>query len=144
MNKKNEFDEGKDLKDATPAEVFLFAMQGFIYMGELLLAENKDSKAQFYIEPANEMVLKLSSMLEFEPEHEHYSYESLLHCLYDIREEERKFAVKMVLEFMQGIETTMTKNPILASQRPNVLRNYEIIAKMVEELNKRSINYKKD
>ena len=64
----------------------------------------------------------------------------MLHCLNSIREEERTFAVKMVLEFMQGIETTMTKNPILASQRPNVLRNYEIIAKMVDELDKRSRN----
>ena len=26
----SKFDEGKDLKDAAPAEVFLFAMQGFI------------------------------------------------------------------------------------------------------------------
>lgn len=136
----SEFDEGKDLKDAAPAEVFLFAMQGFIYMAELLLSENPNSKAQYYIQPGKDMLLKLSSMLELDPDYEKYSYESLLHCLNSIREEERTFAVKMVLEFMQGIETTMTKNPILASQRPNVLRNYEIIAKMVEELDKRSRN----
>ena len=33
----SKYDESKDLKDALPGEVFLFAMQGFIHMGELFL-----------------------------------------------------------------------------------------------------------
>ena len=132
------FDEGKELKDALPGEVFLFAMQGFINMGELLLTENPNSKAQYYVEPGKEMLLKLSSMFELDPDYEPYSNECIVHSLSILREEERKFAVKMVLEFVQGIELTMTKNPILASQRPNVLRNYEIISKMIEEVNELS------
>ena len=133
-----EFDEGKELKDALPGEVFLFAMQGFIHMGELLLSENPNSKAQYYVEPGRQMLLKLSTMFELEPDFEPYSNEAVVHTLYTLREEERNFAVKMVLEFVQGIELTMTKNPILANQRPNVLRNYEIISKMIEETNELS------
>ena len=138
----NQFDEGKELKDALPGEVFLFAMQGFINMGELLLTENPNSKAQYYVEPGKEMLLKLSSMFELDPDYEPYSNECIVHSLSILREEERKFAVKMVLEFVQGIELTMTKNPILASQRPNVLRNYEIITKMIEEVNDLSKHWK--
>lgn len=137
------FDEGKELKDALPEEVFLFAMQGFINMGELLLTENPNSKAQYYVEPGKEMLLKLSTMFELDPDYEPYSNECIVHSLSIIREEERKFAVKMVLEFVQGIELTMTKNrPILASQRPNVLRNYEIITQMIEEVNELSKHWK--
>ena len=134
----SKYDESKDLKDALPGEVFLFAMQGFIHMGELLLEENPNSKAQYYVEPGKDMLLKLSSMFELDPEYEPYSNESIVHCLYMLRDEERNFAVKMVLEFVQGIEMTMTKNPILASQRPNVIRNYEIITRMVDEVNELS------
>ena len=137
---ENEFDESKDLSEAKPGEVFLFAMQGFVGMGEILLDQNPNSKAQFYIQPGKDMILKLSTMFELDPDFEPYSYESLIHCLMDIRKEERDFAIKMVLEFMQGIEVTMTKNPILAGQRPGVLRNYEIIAKMVEEIDRRTSN----
>lgn len=137
------FDEGKELKDALPGEVFLFAMQGFINMGELLLTENPNSKAQYYVEPGKEMLLKLSTMFELDPDYEPYSNECIVHSLSIIREEERKFAVKMVLEFVQGIELTMIKNrPILASQRPNVLRNYEIITQMIEEVNELSKHWK--
>ena len=132
------FDEGKELKDALPGEVFLFAMQGFINMGELLLTENPNSKAQYYVEPGKEMLLKLSTMFELDPDYEPYSNECIVHSLSILREEERKFAVKMVLEFVQGIELTMTKNPILASQRPNVLRNYELITRMIEDVNELS------
>ena len=135
---EKEFDEGKELKDALPGEVFLFAMQGFIHMGELLLSENPNSKAQYYVEPAKEMLLKLSSMFELDPEYEPYSNESIVHCLYTLREEERNFAVKMVLEFVKGIEMTMTNNPFLASQRPNAVRNYEIITRMINEVNELS------
>lgn len=138
----NQFDEGKELKDALPGEVFLFAMQGFINMGELLLTENPNSKAQYYVEPGKEMLLKLSSMFELDPDYEPYSNECIVHSLSILREEERKFAVKMVLEFVQGIELTMTKNPILASQRPNVLRNYEIITRMIEDVNELSKHWK--
>ena len=134
----SKYDEGKDLKDALPGEVFLFAMQGFIHMGELLLEENPNSKAQYYVEPGKDMLLKLSSMFELDPEYEPYSNESIVHCLYMLRDEERNFAVKMVLEFVQGIEMTMTKNPILASQRPNAISNYEIITRMVDEVNELS------
>ena len=126
------------MKDALPGEVFLFAMQGFIHMGELLLEENPNSKAQYYVEPGKDMLLKLSSMFELDPEYEPYSNESIVHCLYMLRDEERNFAVKMVLEFVQGIEMIMTKNPILASQRPNAIRNYEIITRMVDEVNELS------
>ena len=133
-----EFDEGKNLKDCLPGEVFLFAMQGFIHMGELLLSENPNSKAQYYVEPAKDRLLKLSSMFELDPEYETYSNKSIVHCLYLLREEERNFAVKMVLEFVQGIEMTMTKNPFLASQRPNAVRNYEIITRMINEVNELS------
>ena len=59
-----------------------------------------------------------------------------------LREEERNFAVKMVLEFVQGIEMTMTKNPFLASQRPNAVRNYEIITRMINEVNELSKHWK--
>lgn len=121
------FDEGKELKDALPGEVFLFA-----------ITENPNSKAQYYVEPGKEMLLKLSSMFELDPDYEPYTNECIVHSLSILREEERKFAVKMVLEFVQGIELTMTKNPILASQRPNVLRNYEIITNMIEEVNELS------
>ena len=138
----NQFDEGKELKDALLGEVFLFAMQGFINMGELLLTENPNSKAQYYVEPGKEMLLKLSSMFELDPDYEPYSNECIVHSLSILREEERKFAVKMVLEFVQGIELTMTKNPILASQRPNVLRNYEIITRMIEDVNELSKHWK--
>ena len=134
----SKYDESKDLKDALPGEVFLFAMQGFIHMGELFLEENPNSKAQYYVEPGKNMLLKLSSMFELDPEYEPYSNESIVHCLYMLRDEERNFAVKMVLEFVQGIEMTMTKNPILASQRPNAIRNYEIITRMVDEVNELS------
>ena len=134
----SKYDESKDLKDALPGEVFLFAMQGFIHMGELFLQENPNSKAQYYVEPGKDMLLKLSSMFELDPEYEPYSNESIVHCLYMLRDEERNFAVKMVLEFVQGIEMTMTKNPILASQRPNAIRNYEIITRMVDEVNELS------
>lgn len=134
----SKYDESKDLKDALPGEVFLFAMQGFIHMGELFLEENPNSKAQYYVEPGKDMLLKLSSMFELDPEYEPYSNESIVHCLYMLRDEERNFAVKMVLEFVQGIEMTMTKNPILASQRPNAIRNYEIITRMVDEVNELS------
>ena len=133
-----EFDEVKNLKDCLSGEGFLFAMQGFIHMGELLLSENPNSKAQYYVEPAKEMLLKLSSMFELDPEYEPYSNESIVHCLYTLREEERNFAVKMVLEFVKGIEMTMTKNPFLASQRPNAGRNYEIITRMINEVNELS------
>ena len=44
--KSEKFDEGKDLSEALPGEIFLFAMQGFVAMGELLLSENPNSKAQ--------------------------------------------------------------------------------------------------
>ena len=138
----NQFDEGKELKDALLGEVFLFAMQGFINMGELLLTENPNSKAQYYVEPGKEMLLKLSTMFELDPDYEPYSNECIVHSLSILREEERKFAVKMVLEFVQGIELTMTKNPILASQRPNVLRNYEIITRMIEDVNELSKHWK--
>lgn len=134
----SKYDGSKDLKDALPGEVFLFAMQGFIHMGELFLEENPNSKAQYYVEPGKDMLLKLSSMFELDPEYEPYSNESIVHCLYMLRDEERNFAVKMVLEFVQGIEMTMTKNPILASQRPNAIRNYEIITRMVDEVNELS------
>ena len=135
---EKEFDEGKELKDALPGEVFLFAMQGFIHMGDLLLSENLNSKAQYYVEPAKDMLIKLSSMFELDPEYEPYSNGSIVHCLYTLREEERNFAVKMVLEFVKGIEMTMTKNPFLASQRPNAVRNYEIITRMINEVNELS------
>ena len=138
----NQFDEGKELKDALLGEEFLFAMQDFINMGELLLTENPNSKAQYYVEPGKEMLLKLSSMFELDPDYEPYSNECIVHSLSILREEERKFAVKMVLEFVQGIELTMTKNPILASQRPNVLRNYEIITRMIEDVNELSKHWK--
>ena len=136
--KSEKFDEGKDLSEALPGEIFIFAMQGFVAMGESLLSENLNSKAQYYIEPGKDMILKLSTMFELEPDFEPYSNEAVVHTLYTLREEERNFAVKMVLEFVQGIELTMTKNPILASQKPNVLRNYEIISKMIEETNELS------
>jgi len=90
------------------------------------------------------MLLKLSSMFELDPEYEPYSNESIVHCLYMLRDEERNFAVKMVLVFVQGIEMTMTKNPILASQRPNAIRNYEIITRMVDEVNELSKKEKKE
>ena len=137
-----EFDEGKELKDALPGEVFLFAMQGFIHMGELLLSENSDSKAQYYVEPGKQMLLKLSTMFELDPEYEPYSVESVVHCLSQLREEERTFAVKMVLEFEQGIELTMIKNPIITNQRPNVIRNYQIINKMIDDVNELSKTWK--
>ena len=92
--------------------------------------------------PGKEMLLKLSSMFELDPDYEPYSNECIVHSLSILREEERKFAVKMVLEFVQGIELTMTKNPILASQRPNVLRNYEIITRMIEDVNELSKHWK--
>ena len=107
-------------------------------MGELLLEENPNSKAQYYVEPGKDMLLKLSSMFELDPEYEPYSNESIVHCLYMLRDEERNFAVKMVLEFVQGIEMTMSKNPILVSQRPNAIRNYQIITQMVDEVNELS------
>ena len=43
-----EFDEGKALKDCLPGELFLFAIQGFIFTGELLIKQNPNSKAQLY------------------------------------------------------------------------------------------------
>ena len=52
------------------------------------------------------------------------------------------FAVKMVLEFVHGIEMTMTNNPILTSQRPNAVRNYEIITRMINEVNELSKHWK--
>ena len=71
--KSEKFDEGKDLSEALPGEIFLFAMQGFVAMGELLLYENPNSKAQYYIEPGKDMILKLSTMFELEPDFEPYS-----------------------------------------------------------------------
>ena len=52
------------------------------------------------------------------------------------------FAVKMVLEFEQGIELTMIKNPIITNQRPNVIRNYQIINKMIDDVNELSKTWK--
>ena len=88
------------------------------------------------------MLLKLSTMFELDPECEPYSVESVVHCLSQLREEERIFAVKMVLEFEQGIELTMTKNPIITNQRPNVIRNYQIINKMIDDVNELSKTWK--
>ncbi len=57
-------DEGKDLKNVLPGETFLFAMQGFIQMGELLLEENPNSKAKYYDEAAKDMLLKFHQCLK--------------------------------------------------------------------------------
>ena len=136
------FDEGKELKDALPGEVFLFAMQGFINMGELLLTENPNSKAKNYVEPAKQLYQKMLMMFEFEPSEEHYTYESIMNCLGDLPVDETTFALKMVNVFIQGLEITMERNAYVATTRPNVVRNYEILTKMMEELDKYSERYR--
>lgn len=80
---KEVFDEGKDLKDVLSGEVFLFAMQGFIFTGELLLRHNPNIKAKNYVEPAKQLYHKMLMMFEFEPSEEHYTYESIMNCLWD-------------------------------------------------------------
>lgn len=137
-----QFDEGKNLKDCLPGEIFLFAMQGFIFTGELLLRQNPNSKAKNYVEPAKQLYHKMLMMFEFEPSEEHYTYESIMNCLGDLPVDETTFAVKMVNEFIQGLEITMARNPYVATTRPNVVRNYEILTKMMEELDKYGERYR--
>ena len=136
------YDEGKELKDALPGEIFLFAIQGFIFTGELLIKQNPNSKAQLYVEPAKQLYEKLSALFEIDPTEEHYSYESIITCLGALPTEECAFAVKMVYEYIQGLEINMTRNPYVASTRPNVVRNYEILNKMMEELDKYGERYR--
>lgn len=140
--KAEQFDEGKALKDCLPGELFLFAIQGFIFIGELLIKQNPDSKAQLYVEPAKQLYEKLSALFEIDPTEEHYSYESIITCLGALPTEECAFAVKMVYEYIQGLEINMTRNPYVASTRPNVVRNYEILNKMMEELDKYGERYR--
>lgn len=136
------YDEGKELKDALPGEIFLFAIQGFIFTGELLIKQNPNSKAQLYVEPAKQLYEKLSALFEIDPTEEHYSYESIITCLGALPTEECAFAVKMVYEYIQDLEITMVRNPYVATTRPNVVRNYEILNKMMEELDKYGERYR--
>ena len=48
----------------------------------------------------------------------------------------------MVYEYIQGLEITMVRNPYVATTRPNVVRNYEILNKMMEELDKYGERYR--
>ena len=137
-----QFDEGKNLKDCLPGELFLFAIQGFILTGELLIKQNPNSKAQHYVEPAKQLYDKLSALFEVEPSEEHYSYESIITCLGALPIDECAFAIKMVNEFIQGMEINMARNPYIATTRPNVIRNYEILTKMMEELDKYGERYR--
>ena len=136
------FDEGKNLKDCLPGEIFLFAIQGFIFTGEMLINQNPESKAQRYVEPAKRLYEKLSVLFEVEPSEEAYSYESIITCLGALPTDECAFAIMMVNEFIQWVELTMSKNPYIATTRPNVVRNYEIITKMMEELDKYGERYR--
>ena len=136
------YDEGKELKDALPGEIFLFAIQGFIFTGELLIKQNPNSKAQLYVEPAKQLYEKLSALFEIDPTEEHYSYESIITCLGALPTEECAFAVQMVNEFIRGLEITMARNPYVATTRPNVVSNYEILTKMMEELDKYGERYR--
>ena len=136
------YDEGKEMKDALPGEIFLFAIQGFIFTGELLIKQNPNSKARLYVEPAKLLYEKLSALFEVEPTEEHYSYESIITCLGALPTEECAFAVQMVNEFIRGLEITMARNPYVATTRPNVVRNYEILNKMMEELDKYGERYR--